>query len=116
MQENDTLLNAAIGAVKTARVPRAEVRVPSRGGQGMWAGLGDFAIRYNRPGYAISSGMSGYWTTTPGIESFDAELCRRQLEVLVALTRVLMDADLADIAVPRVDPAKNPAMSPGVRR
>lgn len=116
VQENDALLRAAIEAVRVAQVPRTEVRVPSRGGQGMWAGLGDFAIRHNRPGYAISSGMSGYWTTTPGIESFDAELCRRQLDVLVTLTRVLMNADLADIAVPMVDPAENPAMSPGTRR
>lgn len=116
VQENETLLAEAIGAVRAAQVPRTEVRVPSRGGQGMWAGLGDFAIRYNRPGYAISSGMSGYWSTTPGIDSFDAELCRRQVDVLVRLTRTLMDADLADIAVPEIDPADNPAMSPGTRR
>ncbi|MGI9343524.1 MAG: hypothetical protein ACR2QV_11785 [Gammaproteobacteria bacterium] len=116
VQENDALLRAAIEAVQAAKVPRTEVRVPSRGGQGMWAGLGDFAIKHNRPGFAISSGMSGYWTTTPGIDSFDAELCRRQLDVLVTLTRVLMNADLIDIAVPVVDPAENPAMSPGTRR
>jgi hypothetical protein len=32
------------------------------------------------------------------------------------LTGALMDVDLAQIAVPIVDPAKNPAMSPGVDR
>jgi hypothetical protein len=116
VQENERLLEMAIAAVREQQVPRTEVRVPSRGGQGMWAGLGDFAIKYNKPGYAISSGMSGYWTTTTGIESFDVELCRRQIGALVSLTRVLMDADLKDIAVPVVDPAKNSAMSPGVRR
>jgi len=79
-------------------LPRTEVRVPSRGGQGMWAGLGDVAVKHNIPGFAISSGMSGYWTTTP------------------SLTQTLMNAELADIAVPVVDPKKNPAMSPGVRR
>jgi hypothetical protein len=60
--------------------------------------------------------MSGYWTTTPGIESFDAELCHQQIGLLVSLTQVLMEASLADIAVPLVDPGSNPAMSPGVRR
>jgi hypothetical protein len=116
VQENERLLEMAIAAVREQQVPRTEVRVPSRGGQGMWAGLGDFAIKHNKPGYAISSGMSGYWTTTPGMESFAVELSRRQIGVLVSLTRVLMDADLEDIAVPVVDPAKNSAMSPGVRR
>jgi hypothetical protein len=116
VQDNDALIDAAVSAVQAAGLPRTEVRVPSRGGQGMWAGLGDVAIKHNTPGYAISSAMSGYWTTTPGIESFDAGLCRRQIELLVSLTQVLMDADLQDIAVPVVDPAKNPAMSPGVRR
>jgi hypothetical protein len=102
--------------VRTAGLPRTEVRAPSRGGQGMWAGLGDVAIKRNKPGFAISSAMSGYWTTTPGIESFDAGLCHRQIGLLVTLTQVLMEADLADIAVPFIDPAGNPAMSPGVRR
>ena len=116
VQDNPRLIEFAIQAVKDGGLPRTEVRVPSRGGQGMWAGLGDVAVKHNIPGFAISSGMSGYWTTTPGIESFDAELCRRQIGVLVSLTQTLMDADLEDIAVPVVDPAKNPAMSPGVRR
>ncbi|MFQ5634579.1 MAG: hypothetical protein ACE5G3_04515 [Gammaproteobacteria bacterium] len=115
-QDNVRLVDLAIAAVKEMRLPRTEVRVPSRGGQGMWAGLGDFAIRYNRPGFALSSAMSGYWTTTTGIESFDAALARRQIGALVMLTQALMDADLGDIAVPVVDPGKNPAMSPGTRR
>ena len=115
-QENERLIEIAIDAVRNLELPRTEIRVPSRGGQGMWAGLGDVAIKHNTPGYAISSGMSGYWTTTPGIESFDAEHCRRQIGVLISLTQALMDADLESIEVPVVDPAKNPAMSPGVRR
>ena len=44
--------------------------------------------------------MSAYWSTSPGIESFDAELCSRQVAVLVRLTGALMDADLATIAGP----------------
>lgn len=115
-QDNKRLVQIAIDAVSAAGIPRTEVRVPSRRGQGMWAGLGDIAIKLNIPGLAISSGMSGYWTTTPGLESFDQELCFRQVAALVSMTGALLRADLAEIAVPRVDPAKNPAMSPGVPR
>ncbi|MDP6674774.1 MAG: hypothetical protein QGH93_08020, partial [Gammaproteobacteria bacterium] len=46
-QDNEVLIDAAVHAVQAADLPRTEVRVPSRGGQGMWAGLGDFAIKYN---------------------------------------------------------------------
>ncbi len=116
VQENERLIDIAIDAVKTLEMPRTYVRVPSRDGQGMWAGLGDVAIKHNTPGYAISSGMSGYWTTTPGLESYDNELARRQIAVLVTLTQALMDAELEDIAVPVVDPEKNLALSPGTRR
>lgn len=115
-QDNDRLVEIAIEAVKNNGIPRAEVRVPSRPEQGMWAGLGDVAIKHNMPGFAISSGMSGYWTTTPGIESFDKDLCFRQVGALVQLTDALMTADLSDIAVPVVDPAENLALSPGTPR
>jgi hypothetical protein len=115
-QDNDRLVEIAIDAVKAQKVPRAEVRVPSRESQGMWQGLGDFAIKHNVPGFAISSGMSGYWTTTPGLESFDVALCYKQVAVLVSLTEALMNIDLEEIAVPIMDPALNPALSPGVDR
>jgi len=116
VQDNARLVDLAIAAVEEMQLPRTEVRVPSRGGQGMWAGLGDFAVKFNRPGFATSSGMSGYWTTTPGIESYDNDLARRQIGALVMLTQSLMEAELDDIAVPVADPNKNPALSPGVRR
>ncbi len=58
-QDNDRLVEIAIDAVKKHEVPRVEVRVPSRERQGMWQGLGDFAIKHNVPGFAISSAMSG---------------------------------------------------------
>ena len=115
-QDNDRLVEFAVQAVKDHELPRAEVRVPSRGKQGMWAGLGDFAIKHNVPGFAISSGMSGYWTTTPGLESFDKKLCARQVGVMVSLTQALLDADLNEIGVEITDPAINPALSPGVAR
>jgi len=60
--------------------------------------------------------MSGYWTTTPGMESFDAALAHKQVGVVVILTGELMAADLDEIAVPIVDVKKNPALSPGTRR
>jgi hypothetical protein len=115
-QDNDRLVEFAVQAVKDYELPRTEVRVPSRGKQGMWAGLGDFAIKHNVPGFAISSGMSGYWTTTPGLESFDKKLCARQVGVMVALTQALLDADLDEIGIEITDPAINPALSPGVAR
>ena len=115
-QDNERLIEIAIQSVKEYDLPRTEVRVPSRGKQGMWAGLGDFAVKHNVPGFAISSGMSGYWTTTPGLESFDRELCAGQIGVLVALTGALMDADLDEISVAVIDPGENPALSPGVAR
>jgi len=116
VQDNDRLVELAIQAVKDNDIPRTEVRVPSRSEQGMWAGLGDVAIKFNIPGFAISSGMSGYWTTTPGLESFDKELCFKQVGALVQMADALMKADLSEIAVPVVDPAENLALSPGTPR
>jgi hypothetical protein len=63
-------------------------------------GLGDVAMKRNIPGFGTSTDMSAYWSTAPGIESFDAELARRQVAMLVQLTAGLMTAELADIAVP----------------
>ena len=82
----------------------------------MWAGLGDVAVKMNIPGFALSSAMSGYWSTEPGLESFDAELFRKQVGALVMMTSTLLDADLDDIAIPPQDVETNPALSPGVRR
>ena len=98
-QDNPRLVEIAINAVKAEDLPRTVVRVPSRG-QGQWVGLGDVALKRRIPGFATSTEMSAYWSTAPGIESFDSELCRRQIGVLVRLTDALMDANLADIAVP----------------
>jgi hypothetical protein len=89
----------AIAAVTSAGLPRTEVRVPARG-QGQWMGLGDIALKRNIPGFGTSTDMSAYWSTAPGIESFDSELARRQVAMLAWLTAGLMTADLDDIAVP----------------
>lgn len=98
-QDNPRLVEFAIESVQAENLPRTEVRVPSRG-QGQWAGLGDVALKRRIPGYATSTEMSAYWSTAPGIESFDSELCFRQIAVLARLTDFLLEADLADIAVP----------------
>jgi hypothetical protein len=45
--------------------------------------------------------MTAYWSTVPGIESFDAELCRGQVAILVRLAQGLMNASLPEIAVQR---------------
>jgi hypothetical protein len=99
-QDNPRLIEMAIAAVQAEQLPRTRVRVPSRG-QGQWAGLGDVAVKRRIPGFAISTDMTAYWSTVPGIESFDAELCRRQIGVLARLADGLMTASLPEIAVPR---------------
>jgi hypothetical protein len=98
-QDNPRLVEMAVAAVTAEGLPRTEVRVPARG-QGQWAGLGDVALKRAIPGFGTSTGMSAYWATSPGIESFDVGLARRQVAVLVRLTAGLVEADLADIAVP----------------
>jgi hypothetical protein len=98
-QDNPRLVAMAIAAVTSAGLPRTEVRVPARG-QGQWMGLGDIALKRNIPGFGTSTDMSAYWSTAPGIESFDSELARRQVAMLAWLTAGLMTAELDDIAVP----------------
>lgn len=97
-QDNARLLQEAIAAVQAEELPRTVVRVPVRG-QGPWAGLGDVAVKRNIPGYGTSTDMSAYWSTVPGLESFDSALARRQIGVLTRLTALLMQAERAEIAV-----------------
>jgi hypothetical protein len=78
-------INAAISAVESSGVPRTEIRVPEIKGQGRWTGLGEVALKYDLDGYATLTNMSGYWGTTAGIESFDAQLATQQLDMLVML-------------------------------
>jgi len=85
VRDDPRLIEVAVDAIETSGVPRTELRVPERKGQGRWTGLGDVAIKRDVPGFATLSGMSGYWGTSAGIESFDAELAARQLDLLVML-------------------------------
>jgi hypothetical protein len=84
------LIEAAIAAIQTTGVARTELRVPEKEGQGRWTGLGEVALKRDLPGFATLSNMSGYWGTTAGIESFDAELATRQVDTLVLLLQELI--------------------------
>jgi hypothetical protein len=97
-QDSPALVAMAIAAVKAEELPRTEVRVPARR-QGQWMGLGEVAQKRVIPGFGTSTDMSIYWSTVPGIESFDAGLARRQIGVLTRLTAELLRADLAAMAV-----------------
>jgi hypothetical protein len=90
-RDDPHLIAAAIHAIDESGVPRTELRVPERKDQGRWIGLGDVAIKHDLAGFATLSGMSGYWSTVPGIESFDKELAYRQVNMLVMLTEHLME-------------------------
>ncbi len=99
-QDNELLISRARSAIETAGLPRTVLRVPARKGQGRWTGLNEVAVERNWPGYATLTEMSAYWSTRPGIESFDAELGVRQIAMMTELTRTLMSADLDEIAIP----------------
>lgn len=93
VRDDPQLIAAAIRAVEASGVPRTEVRVPEKKGQGRWNGLGEVALKYDLAGFATLSDMSGYWSTRPGIESFDAQLADRQLSLLVMLIDELMGSE-----------------------
>jgi hypothetical protein len=102
-QDNPRLVEIAVAAIEAEQVPRAEVRVPARE-QGQWAGLGNIAMARGIPGFGTSTDMSAYWSTAPGIESFDAGLARRQVGMLVRLTGGFLTEDLDALAVAPREP------------
>jgi hypothetical protein len=89
-RDDPQLIAAAIDAIEATGLPRTELRVPERKGQGRWTGLGDVALKHDLAAYATLSNMSGYWGTNTGIESFDADLAKQQLDCLVMLIDMLM--------------------------
>jgi hypothetical protein len=101
VQDNDALIKLVIKAVRDNGLPRTLVQCPPRGGQGMWYGMGEVAVKRKIPGCAISANMSAYWSTEARIEAFDKDLCWKQIAVGVQLTGELMKADLKEIAVPQ---------------
>ncbi len=98
VQDNDILIQFAVDAVKDNDIPRTLIYCPSRKGQGRWNGMGDFAMKRNIPGYAISATMSAYWSLDSRIDKFDKELMYRQTAVAVQLTSALMNSKLENIA------------------
>jgi hypothetical protein len=90
VRNDPRLIEAAINAIEVNALPRTEIRVPEKKGQGRWTGLGDVTLKHDLAGYGTLSNMSGYWGTTNGIESFDATLATQQLDVLVLLVDELM--------------------------
>ena len=94
-QDNPQLIGMAKAAIAAVGLPRTELRVPAHKGQGRWIGLGDIAVERGWPAFGINTEMSAYWSTRPGIESFDAALAVKQLKVLRQLTEGLMGMDLA---------------------
>lgn len=89
-RNDPAMINLAINAIDTSGVPRTELRVPEKKGQGRWTGLAEMALEHDLMSYATLSNMSGYWGTSAGIESFDAELGTRQIDTLVLLLQDLM--------------------------
>jgi len=92
-QDSPQLIAAARSAIVDVGLPRTELRVPAHKGQGRWTGLGDIAVERGWPAYGMNTEMSAYWSTRPGIESFDAELAVKQLELLRRLTWTLISAE-----------------------
>ena len=94
-QDDPRLIGMAKAAIGAVGLPRTELRVPAHKGQGRWIGLGDLAVERGWPAFGINTEMSAYWSTRPGIESFDAALAAKQLKVLRQLTEGLMGMELA---------------------
>ena len=90
-QNNQQLIDEAINSVKKHNLKRTYVLCPGRGNQGPWAGMGNISQKLNIPGYGISTSMSGYWSTQPGIESFNAHLFIEQINVMSDLTIFLLN-------------------------
>jgi hypothetical protein len=99
---NQSLVDAAIKAVKDNRVTRVQVQSPGRPGmhgkdQGPWYGLGGIARRLGVPGYGVMGLLSAYWTTRARLDYLDANHFARQSAALVQLCGGLMTADAAAI-------------------
>lgn len=100
-QDNDRLIQMAIQAVETHRLPRTLVQSPPRKGQGVWYGMGKVALERRIPGYGIMGYMGAHWASAAHLATFDKDLMVRQVAVMTQLTGALMEANLRDIAVPQ---------------
>ena len=91
-RNDPAMIAAAIDAIQTSGVPRTELRIPEKKGQGRWTGLAEMALERDLNSFASLSNMSGYWGTSAGIESFDAQVGTRQVDTLVLLLQTLMQS------------------------
>ena len=98
-QDNQKLIAQAIHSVQKYKIGRTYVLCPDRGNQGPWTGMGNIAQKMKIPGYGISTSMSGYWSTKPGIESFSSELFMKQVDIMSDLTLYLMNANDEEIKI-----------------
>ena len=99
---NDLLLAMAIKAVKDNGLRRVSVEQVDRPGihgryQGRWLGLGAGPRRRGLPAFATMGDMAAYWSTSAGIEAFNADHFVRQVATMAQLVGELMEADLKAI-------------------
>ncbi len=110
-RNNQRLIDSAIEAVKQYGLSRVHVVAPERlgihhGVQHPWWGVGVMGLRNQRcdvwhcldvPSYGFGSFLGYYWTTSSGIERWNCALSLIQINVMIQLTDVLINAELKEI-------------------
>jgi hypothetical protein len=97
------MVELAVQAVNDNSLPSAFIRNVARpgvngGSQGQWFGMAKSAPAIGIPAFAIMGFMGAYWSTSSGMDRFDASLFRRQVATFVQLTGELMLADLSALS------------------
>jgi hypothetical protein len=92
------LIDKAIKAVKDNNWSRVMVQSVERPGihggpQGVWYGLGKFALEWDLPAYATMGIQGAYWSTTGRLDKFDKNQSVTQVAAMSQLTGELMVAD-----------------------
>ncbi len=88
-RNNQSLVDMANKAVADNQLPRPIVQREGDPGV-IWFGMGQIAVQWDLPGFAIMSKMGAYWTTAAGIDKFDKNLFRTQVATMIQLTEELM--------------------------
>ena len=100
VQDNQTLIDMVVKATKDHALPRTRVQSPPRGGQGNWSGMSDIAVKRHIPGVGFSTNMSAYWSTQAKLNSFDADLCAKQIAAVTQVVAGLMVTPVAELVLP----------------
>ena len=92
------LIDRAIKAVKDNNWSRVMVQSVERPGvhggpQGVWYGLGKFALEWDLPAYATMGIQGAYWSTTGRLDKFDKNQFVTQVAAMSQLTGELMVAN-----------------------